>query len=254
MHRRFGPREATAPGKSGDESPQSDNARAALRQVSSGEKASVAGGCGDLVCRRDTICQCSFGYGFSEPVMKRVAACGVGILFLAGVFFIGRMTMFGTATAGELKVGDMAPDFALPGSDGKTYRLSDYHGKQAVVLAWFPKAFTPGCTTECKTMAADGPKIKAFDVAYFTASVDKPEKNKEFAASVGADYPILSDHGGEVAREYGVTGAIQRWASRWTFYIGKDGKILDIDKDVHPSTSVDDIVAKLTALGIPKRN
>jgi peroxiredoxin Q/BCP len=162
--------------------------------------------------------------------------------------------MFGTATAGELKIGDMAPDFALRGSDGKTYQLADYRGKQAVVLAWFPKAFTPGCTTECKTIAAHGAKLKDFEVAYFTASVDKPEKNQEFASSVGADYPILSDPVGETAREYGVTGAIQRWASRWTFYIGKDGKILDIDKGVKPSTSVDDIVAKLTQLGIPKRN
>jgi peroxiredoxin Q/BCP len=185
--------------------------------------------------------------------MIRVAVYVAGVLFLAGVFFMGRTKMFGTATAGELKTGDMAPDFTLPGSDGHTYRLSDYHGKQAVVLAWFPKAFTPGCTNECKTIAAKGPTIKAFDVAYFTASVDKPEKNKDFAASVGADYPILSDPGGEVAREYGVTGAIQRWASRWTFYIGKDGKILYIDKDVKPATSADDIAAKLGELGIPKR-
>ena len=161
--------------------------------------------------------------------------------------------MFGTATTGELKIGDVAPDFALPGSDGKTYRLADYRGKQAVVLAWFPKAFTPGCTTECKTMAAQGKKLKEFDVAYFTASVDKPEKNQDFAASVGADYPILSNPGGEVAREYGVTGPVQRWASRWTFYIGKDGKILDIDKSVKVSNTVDDIVAKLTELGVPKR-
>jgi thioredoxin-dependent peroxiredoxin len=48
------------------------------------------------------------------------------------------------ATAAELKVGDMAPDFNLQASDGKTYRLSDFRGKQAVVLAWFPKAFTSG--------------------------------------------------------------------------------------------------------------
>ena len=134
--------------------------------------------------------------------------------------------MLGMATAEELKVGDKAPDFTLPGSDGKTYKLSDYQGKQAVVLAWFPKAFTPGCTTECKAFAAGGQKLKRFDAAYFTVSVDRPEKNKEFAASVGADYPILSDHEGKVARAYGVTGAVQKWASRWTFFIGKDGKIL----------------------------
>lgn len=161
--------------------------------------------------------------------------------------------MFGVATAEELKVGDAAPDFSLPGSDSRTYKLSDYRGKQTVVLAWFPKAFTPGCTTECKVMAREGDKLKKFDVAYFTASVDKPEKNKEFAKSVGAGYPILSDPGGEVARAYGVTGAIQKWASRWTFYVGADGKILYIDKDVHPSTAVDDVVKRLETLGVPEK-
>ena len=161
--------------------------------------------------------------------------------------------MFGIATAEELKVGDLAPDFSLPGSDGKTYTLSDYRGRQAVVLAWFPRAFTPGCTTECKLMAQHGAKLKDFDVAYFTASVDKPEKNREFAQSVGANYPILSDHEGHVARDYGVTGPIQRWASRWTFFIGKDGRILFIDKDVHPSTHADDVAVKLEELGVAKR-
>lgn len=49
-----------------------------------------------------------------------------------------------TTNAAELKVGDAAPDFKLPGTDGKTYKLSDFKGKQAVVVAWFPKAKTPG--------------------------------------------------------------------------------------------------------------
>lgn len=178
------------------------------------------------------------------------AICILGIT----IFLAGGSIMFGAAVAEELKVGDLAPDFSLPGSDGKTYNLSDYRGKQAVVLAWFPKAFTPGCTTECKVMAQRGVRLRDFDVAYFTASVDKPEKNKQFAQSVGADYPILSDPGGEVAREYGVTGAIQKWASRWTFVIGKDGHILYIDKNVRPSTHADDVAAKLKELGIARRN
>jgi peroxiredoxin Q/BCP len=157
-------------------------------------------------------------------------------------------------SAAELKVGDSAPDFTLPGSDGKSYSLADYRDQQAVVLAWFPKAFTPGCTTECKVFASEGPKLlKKFDAAYFTVSVDAPEKNKKFAASVGADYPILSDPGGEVALAYGVTGTIQRWASRWTFYIGKDGKILYIDKNVHPSTSAADVAERLKELGVAEK-
>ena len=54
------------------------------------------------------------------------------------------------ALAAELKVGDEAPNFTMKGSDGKTYSLSDFKGKKAVVLAWYPKAFTGGCTKECK--------------------------------------------------------------------------------------------------------
>ena len=60
----------------------------------------------------------------------------------------------------ELKVGDAAPDFTLQASDGKTYTLSNFKGKQAVVVAWFPKAFTQGCTIECKSLAEKGHLIK----------------------------------------------------------------------------------------------
>src|SRR3954468_3942891 len=83
--------------------------------------------------------------------------------------------------APELKVGDMAPDFSLPASDGKTYQLSDFKGKKAVVIAWFPKAFTQGCTIECKSLAENGDKIRKYNVAYFMASVDPLEDNIRFA-------------------------------------------------------------------------
>ena len=76
------------------------------------------------------------------------------------------------APAAELQVGDPAPDFTLAGSDGKTYTLSQFKGKKAVVLAWFPKAFTSGCTVECKSLAANGDKLRQYEVAYFMASVD----------------------------------------------------------------------------------
>ena len=65
-----------------------------------------------------------------------------------------------SANAAELKVGADAPDFELKASDGKTYKLSDFKGKQAVVVAWFPKAFTGGCTKECKSMREYGKLIR----------------------------------------------------------------------------------------------
>jgi peroxiredoxin Q/BCP len=156
----------------------------------------------------------------------------------------------GSATAQELKPGDQAPDFALPGSDGKTYRLADFKGKRAVVVAWFPRAFTGGCTAECKSMKETGPSIRQFDAAYFAASVDEAQKNKEFAESLELDFPILSDPGRSVARAYGVVSDDTRGASRWTFYIGSDGTILYIDKQVKTGTHGQDIAARLKELGI----
>lgn len=158
--------------------------------------------------------------------------------------------------AEELKVGDKAPDFKLPASDGKTYQLSDFKGKQAVVIAWFPKAFTGGCTAECKSFRADGAEIRKFDVAYFTAScdpVDGEKGNKAFAESLGLDYPILSDDTKETATAYGVVNAERSVPQRWTFYIGKDGKILHIDKQVKTAEHGKDVAAKLKELGVDEK-
>jgi peroxiredoxin Q/BCP len=146
--------------------------------------------------------------------------------------------------APELKAGDQAPDFSLQASDGKTYKLSEFKGKKAVVVAWFPKAFTSGCTIECKSLAANGDKIRKFNVAYFMASVDPLDQNKGFAEQEKADFPILSDPSKETATAYGVLNQ-NGMARRWTYYIGKDGKILGVDKAVQPKTSAEDMVAKL---------
>jgi len=154
--------------------------------------------------------------------------------------------------AAELKVGDPAPAFELTGSDGGTYKLEDLSGKH-VVLAWFPKAFTPGCTAECTSLARDGDALKQYDVAYFTASCDTVEQNTKFAESVGADYPILSDPGGEVAAAYGVIDGSRKVPRRWTFYIGPEGKILHIDREVDTRQYALDVAEQLAELGVPKR-
>jgi len=83
-------------------------------------------------------------------------------------------------------------------------------------------------------------------------SVDNLEDNTRFAKEHEADYPILSDVTKEIANKYGVLMAAG-FANRWTFYIGPDGKILYIDKQVKPATSGEDMVAKLGELNIAKR-
>lgn len=149
----------------------------------------------------------------------------------------------------QLKAGDLAPDFALPGSDGRTYRLSDLRG-DVVVMAWFPKAFTGGCTKECESLGSSGTELRQFKVRYFGANVDPLDTNRRFAASLGIDYPVLSDPDKTAARAFGVIGA-SGFPLRWTFYIGTNGRILEIDKHVHVTTHGRDVVARLTALGVP---
>lgn len=90
-------------------------------------------------------------------------------------------------------------------------------------------------------------------MAYFGASVDTPEDNKRFAEELGLDFPLLSDPGKQVATAYGVVAADRPLARRWTFYIGKDGRILYVETKVAPATAGADVAAKLTELGIAKR-
>ena len=120
-------------------------------------------------------------------------------------------------------------------------------------MAWFPKAFTGGCTEECKSLKESGEAVRKFDVAYFTASCDEPRTNEKFAKELELDYPILSDPARTVAEAYGVVDDNVRWARRWTFFIGPDGKILAIDKAVNTATHAKDIAAKLKELGVAEK-
>ena len=168
--------------------------------------------------------------------------------------FIGLIVILsaGLAQAGELAVGDLAPDFTLQGSDGKTYTLSDYRDKQAVVIAWFPRAYTSGCTVECKSLAEKGHLIREYDVSYFMASVDPLEDNIGFAKETGADFPLLSDPEKTAARDFGVLH-MMGFAKRETIYIGKDGRVLKVDDQVKPATSAEDMAATLGELGVARR-
>lgn len=164
------------------------------------------------------------------------------------LFCSALLTSLAIITAAPLKAGDPAPDFKMQGSDGKTHKLSDYKGKKPIVIAWFPKAFTGGCTKECKAMKEQGDEIRKYDVAYFTASVDDAETNKKFAESLSLDYPILSDPSKEAAKNFGVLNE-RGMANRWTFFIDKDGKIAKVDQKVNTENHGKDIAASLKEIG-----
>jgi peroxiredoxin Q/BCP len=176
------------------------------------------------------------------------------ILTTAGAIAEGLANKLAGTYAGPtatLKVGDRAPDFALRGSDGRMYRLSALSG-HTVVVAWFPKAFTGGCTAECKSLRSDGDALRRFGVQYFAASVDNPDTNAEFARSLELDYPVLSDATRDTARAWGVLDT-SGFARRWTYVIGPDGRILAIDQNVSSGSHGSDIGQMLKALGVQER-
>ena len=170
------------------------------------------------------------------------------------IYLFCLMLLPAVGLADNLRVGDKAPDFTLKASDGNTYSLADFRDKQAVVIAWFPKAYTKGCTIECKSLAQNGHLIRKYDVTYFMASVDPLEDSKGFAKETAADFPLLSDPTKETARAYGVLMPVVNIAKRHTFYIGKDGRILKIDTDIKPETSAEDMAKTLGELGVAKRS
>ena len=161
--------------------------------------------------------------------------------------------LFVASSAVALEVGQRAPDFKLQGSDGKTYALADFAGKRGFVLAWFPKAFTSGCTAELEDLRDNAAAIAAYDAAVFMVSLDPPQQNAEFAKSVDAKQVLLSDEDGSVASAFGV-GGLGSYAKRWTFYVDKDGVLRAIDTEVATDTAGKDIARKLGELGFPKKN
>ena len=175
------------------------------------------------------------------------------LIFAAIAGCAGVLWAVDRTTATELKPGDPAPDFTLPGSDGKTYHLADYRGKEAVVLAWFPKAFTPGCTAECKSLAPAARPCGSSRPPISPPASTRRRRTASLPSRLGPITRSSATPRATVARAYGVTSAVRPVAQRWTFYIGADGKILFIDKAVKTASHAADVAAKLKELGVAER-
>jgi thioredoxin-dependent peroxiredoxin len=126
----------------------------------------------------------------------------------------------------RLGVGDAAPDFTLPASNGKTVKLSDVLKTKTVALAFFPKAFTGGCTKEMSNLRDVHPQIVA-DAQVLGISMDNVETQTKFAESLSLPFPLLADPDGVAVKAYGVANPAG-YANRVTFVIGKNGKISNV--------------------------
>ena len=153
--------------------------------------------------------------------------------------------------ASALEVGDKAPDFELQASDGNTYALSDFVGERPLVIAFFPAAFTGGCTMQCKAIRDSSREIKQYDIGYFMASVDDVERNTEFAREYELDFPVLADPEKSTVEAFGALSE-RGFANRWTYYIDAEGTIVKIDRSTNPSTAGEDLTNNLAELGFPR--
>jgi peroxiredoxin len=142
--------------------------------------------------------------------------------------------LFGQATPPpktHLKVGDVAPDFTLPSTEGKPVGLSEFRGKKNVVLAFYPAAFTGGCTKEMTTYGANLSQFEGMDTQVFGISTDNSPSQRVFTEQTGAKFPMLSDFAQrKVSKDYGVLMESRGIANRATFVIEKEGKIAFIEE------------------------
>lgn len=131
----------------------------------------------------------------------------------------------------QLNVGDQAPDFSLPASTGETVALKDYIGNKRVVLYFYPKDNTPGCTKEACSFRDNISAIESKDTVVFGVSPDSLKSHDKFIQKFELNFPLLADEDHAVAEAYGAWGEKSMYGKKYmgiirkTFVIGKDGKL-----------------------------
>jgi thioredoxin-dependent peroxiredoxin len=149
-----------------------------------------------------------------------------------------------------MDAGETAPDFELRDQDGQTLRLSDLRGKNVVVY-FYPKADTPGCTTQACGVRDRTGDYRAANAVVLGLSPDPPQKLRKFADKHGLEFTLLSDEDHAVAEAYGVWVEKSMYGKRYwgnersTFVIDPDGKVASVLRKVKPGEHDDRVLAEL---------
>jgi peroxiredoxin Q/BCP len=155
--------------------------------------------------------------------------------------------------ATKVNVGELAPDFALPDQEGHTRRLSDFRG-QWVVLYFYPRDNTPGCTKEACGFRDLLPKFRQRKVAVLGVSVDSVRSHEKFAQKYGLSFPLLADEKKEVVRAYGVwgkktfMGRTTMGTHRMSFLIDPEGRVAKIYEKVKPEGHAEEVLRDVDEL------
>lgn len=146
------------------------------------------------------------------------------------------------------RAGVQAPFFTLPSQDGTPVSLEDFRGKW-IVLYFYPKDFTKGCTLEAHNFQRDLAQYEKHNAVIVGISVDSPESHKQFCVKEGLNFKLLADTNHTVSKEYGtLTQMGFPHAARNTFLISPDGKIARVFEDVNPAEHSTQVLAALTEL------
>lgn len=153
----------------------------------------------------------------------------------------------------DLKVGDSAPDFELPDQDGKIHKLSDYQG-QKILVYFYPKDNTPGCTIEACQIRDDFPKFNSIKAEVLGISTDSVESHQKFAQKHSLPFTLLADANKEVVKAYNVykpkkfLGKEFLGTQRTSFLIDGGGKIAKIYEKVKPALHAKEVLRDLANL------
>ena len=120
----------------------------------------------------------------------------------------------------------MAPDFRLRGPKGSWFSLSEHRGQSAVVLVFYPQAFSPVCSHQLPEVQKALERVQAAGVVVYGVSVDSHWSNAAFAKALGLEFPLLSDWKREASSSFGVLLPDAGYSDRATFVIGRDGRIV----------------------------
>ncbi len=171
-------------------------------------------------------------------------------MILLGLFAAVALLVSQMARAGEVaKVGEAAPDFKLSDQDGKTHELKEFSGKW-LVLYFYPKDDTPGCTQEACAFRDDLHKLTALGAQVVGISVDDTDSHAEFAKKYHLPFPLLADKSTEVAQRYGalMNLGLLKYAKRYTFLIDPQGKVAKVYLKVETSKHSTEIIEDLNKL------
>ena len=165
-----------------------------------------------------------------------------------GVFMLSLLTLMGLAHAEKVSVGQQAPLFTLHAQDGSTLDLASRQGKGWTVLYFYPKAGTPGCTTQACAFRDAIKVIRSENADVFGISTDDVENLQKFHKEHQLTFTLLSDPDAKVTEAYGVKMPIVTVAKRWTFILDPSLVIRQIDDDVDPAMDAMRVAKELQKL------